>query len=580
MPGNIEIIKWIWRAAKGNRLQAVLNATIGMLQVGASLLGVWAVQNAIDIASSSSGYSKGLLKVLPEGMRADSIYSAVGIMALIILFEFALSISSVWVRNILGVRAQNRMQQRMLDRILRSEWRSKEVYHSGDIMNRLESDVATVVNFITETVPSVLSTLTLFCGAFVYLFSMDKTLALLTVVIIPLCLLLSKVYVRRMRKLNKAVRDSDSNIQSVLQETVQNRMLIKTLESDDAMIDRLEQSQQTLRHRVVKRTAFSISAKLITNIGFAGSYLLAFLWSSLRLSAGTLSFGDMTAFLQLVNRIQSPAKSLSKLIPAAVSVLTAAERLMELEQVPMEQQGDPLLMSSPCGLRFNNVTFHYADDPATDVIKNFSFDFRPATATALVGETGVGKTTLIHLMLSLLKPSNGNIEIYSNAKSDYSPYVSFSLPTEMPVDSLCTGKAELSPLHRCNFVYVPQGNTLMSGTIRDNLLLGKPDATDEELREVLTISCADFVFSLPDGVDTKCTESGGGLSQGQAQRIAIARALLRNRPIMLFDEATSALDPATERQLLENILASKQKTVIFITHRMAVCDYCDQTLSL
>lgn len=484
-------------------------------------------------------------------------------MGALVLCDFALGISSVWVRNILGVRAQNRMQQQMLDRLLRSEWSGKETFHSGDVLNRLELDVRNVVTFITETMPSTLSTMLLFVGAFLYLFSMDNTLALITIAVVPLCVVLSKIYVKKMRKLNRSVRDSDSEIQSLLQETVQHRMLIKTLEGDDMMIDKIESSQQTLRHRVVKRTAFSILSRLILNFGFASTYLLAFLWSALRMAGGTLSFGGMTAFLQLVNRIQSPARDLSKLIPAFVSVLTAAERLIELEQIPREKQGEPIQVATPCGIHLDSVSYAYPDAPTEEVIRNLSFNFLPGSATAIVGETGAGKTTLIRIILALLKPTRGSVTIYSGNE-----------------DRTSSAEQELTPLHRCNLVYVPQGNTLLTGSIRENLLLGNPDATDEQLHEALERSCADFVFSLPEGMDTQCTEAGGGLSEGQAQRIAIARALLRDRPVMLFDEATSALDPETEKQLLHNILARHDKTILFITHRMAVCEYCNQILKL
>lgn len=535
------IFKWLWRAWRGNQLQAILNATIGLLSVVVSLAQVWAVQRAIDVAS---GHAEG------------SIYWSVGIMALLILCGYALRICSIWVRNILGIKAQNRMQQRMLDRILRSEWTGKETHHSGDILNRLEQDVGTVVGFLTETIPNTLSVVAMFVGAFVYLFSMDKVLAFVIVGIIPVFVLLSRLYVGQMRRLTRQVRDSDSKVQSVLQETIQHRMLIKTLESDSVMVDRLESTQSELRHRVVRRTAFSVVSNLILNVGFSIGYLIAFLWAALRMSDQTLSFGGMTAFLQLVNRIQGPARDLTKLAPAFVSVFTAAERLMELEENPLEEQGDPIPITAPCGVRLDHISYAY-DDGDSNVIERLDFDFYPGSCTAVLGETGAGKTTLIRLILALLHPNEGKVILYNQQE-----------------------QKELSPLMRCNFVYVPQGNTLMSGTIRDNLRLGKLNATEEEIKAALEMSCASFVMELPDGLDTVCTEAGGGLSEGQAQRISIARALLRNRPIMLFDEATSALDPETERQLLHNILSNHDKTVIFITHRPAVVDYCDQTLHL
>ena len=535
------ILAWLWEAWRGNRLQAVLNALIGVADVVLSLAQVWAVKHAIDVAS---------------GADTGSIYWAVGIMAALILGNFAINISGVWVRNILGIRAQNRMQQQMLNRIMQSEWHSKAHHHSGDILNRLEIDVSNVVTFLTETIPNTLSVLMMFIGAFFCLFAMDKTLAVILVAIIPLFLAVSKIYMQQMRRLTREVRDSDSRVQAVMQETIQHRMVIKTLEACNDMVQRLENTQAKLRENVVRRTSFSIFSNFIINFGFALGYLIAFLWAAIRMSAGTLTFGGMTAFLQLVNKKQSPARNLTKLAPAFVSVFTAAERLMELAAEPLEEQGEPITVGAPCGIRLENVTYKY-EDGTKNVISNLSFDFRPGSCTAILGETGAGKTTLVRMLLALMKPKEGRIVLYNDMEEH-----------------------TLSPRMRCNFVYVPQGNTLMSGTIRENLRLGKPSATDEEMKEALLMSCADFVFSLPDGLSTKCGEQGGGLSEGQAQRIAIARALLRDKHIMVFDEATSALDGDTECRLLGNILDNNSRTVIFITHRPAVLQYCNEQLHL
>lgn len=539
-----EILRWLWRAWRGNRLQAVVNATLGLLDVAVSLSSVWAVKHAIDVASHTT-----------EG----SLYWAVALMGLLILCGFAINISAVWVRNILGIKAQNRMQQRMLDRILRSEWRGKEKRHSGDVLNRLEFDVNNVVNFLTETVPNTLSVLALFIGSFCYLFSMDPWLAAIIVFMLPVFILSSKVYVGHMRKLTRQVRNSDSKVQSVLQETIQHRMLIKTMEKDEAMVDRLEGMQSELRHNVVKRTKFSVFSNLILNFGFALGYLTAFLWSALRMSAGTLTFGGMTAFLQLVAKIQGPARNLTKLVPAFVSVFTAAERLMELEENPLEEQGEPIYLNKAeggVGIKFSNVTYAY-DDGKKNVIDNLTFDFKPNSCTAILGETGAGKTTIVRLILALLHPVKGNVTIYNKVE-----------------------EKDISPRIRCNLVYVPQGNTLLSGSIRDNLRMGRLNATDEEMYAALDKACAGFVKELPDGLATNCAEAGGGLSEGQAQRIAIARALLREGSVMIFDEATSALDPETERTLLKNLLGEHSHTIIFITHRPAVVDYCDNVLRI
>ena len=535
------IVRWLWHELRGNRLQSVLNALLGVADVALSLTQVWAVKHAIDIAS---------------GSEQGSIYWAVALMGLIILANFGVSIAGVWVRNILGIRAQNRMQQRMLAHILQAEWHSRERHHSGDVLNRLEIDVTTVVTFLTETVPNTLSVVLMFVGAFACMFVMDHTLAVLLVAIMPVFLAVSRIYVGKMRSLTRLVRDSDSHVQSAMQETVQHRMVVKTLEAGDGMVSRLESTQSELRSNVVKRTIFSIFSNFVLNLGFAIGYLVAFLWAAVRMSAGTLTFGGMTAFLQLVNKIQTPARNLTKLAPAFVSVLTAAERLIELLEEPLEPQGEPQRMQAPCGLRLDDVTYRY-EDGTRNVVDNLSFDFAPGTCTAILGETGAGKTTIVRMLLALARPTSGNIYIYNKVES-----------------------RELTALMRCNFVYVPQGNTLMSGTIRDNLLLGNPHASEADMWNALHRSCADFVQMLPLGLDAKCGEQGGGLSEGQAQRIAIARALLRNGSIMIFDEATSALDADTECRLLESLLHDNRHTVIFITHRPAVLKYCTQTLRL
>lgn len=539
--GASEILQWLWHISRGNRLQASLNIALGVVEVAVTLSQVWAVKHAIDVAS---------------GTTAGSVYVSVGVIGLLILCDFALHVAAIYVKNLLGIKAQNRMQQMMLDRILRSEWRGKEGHHSGDVLNRLEFDVNTVVTFITETIPGSISVLALFIGAFLYLFSMDRMLAVIVTAIMPCFLVFSKLYVGRMRQLTRQVRDSDSKVQSVLQETIQHRMLIKTMESDAEMVGKLESTQTELRRHVVRRTSFSVVSGLILKFGFALGYLVAFLWAAIRMSGHTLSFGGMTAFLQLVNKIQGPARNLTKLFPAFVSVFTAAERLMELEENPLEEQGEPLEMESPCGIRLKQMGYGYKDSKNL-ILKGLDFDFKPGTCTAILGETGAGKTTLVRILLALVRPQEGSAEIYD-----------------------CNKAVQLSPRTRCNMVYVPQGNTLMSGSIRENLLLGKLDATDEQMMDALEKSCAGFVKELPDGLDTECTEQGGGLSEGQAQRIAIARALLRDRPVMLFDEATSALDPETECRLLKNLLDKHDKTVIFITHRPAVVEYCDQILNI
>jgi ABC-type multidrug transport system fused ATPase/permease subunit len=340
-----------------------------------------------------------------------------------------------------------------------------------------------------------------------------------------------------------------------MQESLQHKTIVKTLEQSDGMIGRLAKWQEQLFGEVIERTRFSILSRGLVSMGFSAGYLTAFIWGVFSIQGGAITFGVMTAFLQLVGRIQRPLADLARMIPTLVSALTSTERLIELEELPKEPVGDAVCMEGVAGVRFSDVSFMYADGEE-EVLTHLNEDFAPGSMTAVLGETGAGKTTLIRLILALVRPTAGRVTMYDAER-----------------------EVEVSPQTRSNLVYVPQGNTLFSGTIRDNLLLGRPDATDEQLWEVLRVACAEFVLSLPEGLDTKCGEQGGGLSEGQAQRIAIARSLLRPGSVLLFDEATSALDPDTERRLLERLAEAKgQRTVIFITHRPSVLGYCDRVL--
>ena len=386
---------------------------------------------------------------------------------------------------------------------------------------------------------------------------MDSKLALIIISIVPVFIFVSKYYVRKMRAITRDVRDTESNIQSILQESIQHRIILKTLERIGTMTERLDHTQQHLRRQVRHRTLFSSVSGTLISTGFATGYLITFLWGVTRLHEGTITYGMMLAFIQLVGQIQGPFRDMTKFIPIIISAFTAGERLMELEEAPVEQQGDPIKFADGAGLRMTHVSFRY-DERERYILRDFSFDFPPGSSTAILGETGAGKTTLIRLILALLKPTEGKVEMYSDSS------------------------LSVSPLTRCNLVYVPQDNTLFSGTIRDNLLLGNPDATDDQMREALRTACADFVLSLPNGLDSSLGENSTGLSQGQAQRICIARALLREGNILLLDEATSALDTATETRLLQNLAQRKRtnQTLLFVTHRLAVVEHCTQVLRL
>ena len=532
----------MWQSSAGARKQAVINTATGLLDVVCQLLWVLACKHAIDIAT---GEAQGSLKT--TGV----------IIALLMLTEIISRAASRWIHAVVGNKVRNRMRLKMFSRLLKCDWLHLQRHHTGDLINRLEGDVNSITSLITETIPAAVVVVVQLAASFFLLFNMSPMLALSVLIILPVCLFVSQFYVRRMRKLNRDVRDSDSRIQSVLQESLQHKELIKSLEQNISTEKQLTELQDKLHTQVADRTKFSLGAFTFIQLGFATGYLVAFLWGVDSLRSELITYGTMAAYLQLVGLIQRPTMDLTRYIPGIVSSLTAAERLFELEDIPLEKEGDAIMLSGTAGVRFNNVTFRYGENER-DILREFSYNFPPNSCTAIVGETGAGKTTLLRLLIALITPDSGSIEVY-NGKDSYSS----------------------STQTRRNFVYIPQGNSLVSGTIRENLQLGNSEATEEDMRKALHIACANFVDELPEKLDTAISERGGGLSEGQAQRIAVARSLLRPGSIIILDEVTSALDEETEKEMLKRLTSDLAgKTLIFITHRPAIIEYCTQVLRI
>lgn len=530
---------------RGVQLQVFLNLTLGITLVFVDLAFVWSTKLAVDIAT---GNETGL-----------TLFQAFVFLVLIIVLQIGISVSNRWISATLGVCAQNRMQERFFGRMLSSDWMGVRQYHSGDLLNRMMKDVSDVVSFLTTTLPSFLSTLVQFCGAFVFLYLLDSRLAVLVVGILPIFIVMAKLYVRHMRQLTHEVRQTESQVQSIIQESIQHSLVVKTLERVGFVVDRLADAHTTLRAQVIRRTVYSSVSSTLINVGFATGYVVTFVWGVTSLQKGVITYGALIAFIQLVSQIQSPVRALTRFVPMFISTFTAVERLIEVENVPLETAADDtdVLSDAQVAIEFENVSYRYT--PTTrDVLDNVSLHFPAGSVTAIVGETGSGKTTLIRLLLALIKPTQGEASLIVDGK-----------------------RHTCSPTLRSAYSYVPQGNTLMSGTVRYNLLMGNPDATDEMMCEALKVAEAGFVLELPRGLDTKCNEFGGGLSEGQAQRICIARALLRKCPVFLFDESTAALDAETEEKVVRSIIEfAKGKTLIFVTHRPAVLQYCTQQIRM
>ena len=536
------MLLWLFQNAKNAKGQAIANIAIGMTDVACQLLWVIACKHAIDIAT---GVAEGSLSV--TGI----------IIATLMTTEIVSRTISRWIHAVIGNKIRNRLRLKIFARLMKCDWMHLYKRHTGDLVNRIEGDVSNVTSLITETIPATIVVFIQLIGSFGLLFYMSPVLAMSIIVILPICILASRFYVRRMRKFNRDVRNSDSNIQSVLQESLQHKEVIKAMEQNSNTEQRLENLQSTLLEQISRRTRFSLGSFTLIQAGFAIGYLIAFMWGVVGLRDAVITYGTMSAYLQLVGLIQRPTMDLSQYIPGIASSLTAVERICELEEIPLEQQGENILIENTAGVRFKDVTFSYEEN-SRKVLNKFNYDFPPESITAIVGETGAGKTSLLRLLIALTTPQEGTVELYNDKETH-----------------------KVSTLTRGNIVYIPQGNSLISGTIRENLLMGNPDATEEEIKEVLHIACAEYVLELPGGLDTPIAESGGGLSEGQAQRISVARSLLRPGSIMIFDEATSALDEETEQEMLKRLTEQKiGKTLIFVTHRPAVIKHCTQILKI
>ena len=535
----LKYTRWLWSHSVGARGAILVNILLGSLTVGLNLLFIFLCKRLVDIAT---------------GVEAGSLGPYTVFVLSVVVLRLVVATINVRVENLTNSKMNFIIRKGLYSNLLYAEWLGKEKRHTGDTVNRLESDVSTVTNVIVSDFPQIFTTLVQLVAAIVFLCTMEWRLAALLVLITPLFILFSRIFVRRLREMTRGIRETESEVQSHLQESLQHRMVIQSMENEGRMEDRLDDLQDREYGQIKERTRFNVIARSMVGAAFSFGYIAAFLWGVYGISKGTLTYGVMTAFLQLVGQVQRPLVNLTRQIPSLIYSSTSIDRLMEMEDAPKVVAGDSVRLAGPAGIRVENLDYRYPDGKRM-ILKDLTFDFPPLSRTAIVGETGVGKSTLIRLMLALLKPVGGRVALYDEAQ-------------EVPA----------SAATRCNLVYVPQGNTLFSGSVRENLRMGNPDATEDEMKAALETAVADFVFSLPDGLDTRCGEGGSGLSEGQSQRIAIARGLLRPGSILLLDEYSSSLDPETEQKLMDNLTKKAAgKTMIFITHRERIAQLCERT---
>ena len=537
--------RWFIDNSRGIRLNILVRIMAGLLQTVLALCVVWLSKRLIDDVAMKGTMGEMAVQAL---LIAAAVVAGVSIRQL-----------NQYLANKAFIKKVAELRLAIFSQLFNRRLFEANDIHSGDVTSRMAKDIDAVSETLAVQLPQVVVMTIQLVGAFLLMRWFDSRLAWALILITPLAIIIGKYISHRLKRITLSIREDESRIMARIQESVELNVVLRALQGERWMQDRVEELQDRQTANYIRRSRFMVFSRFALGCTFGLGYMLAFVWGAYGLRTGAITFGVMTSFLQLVGQIQQPILSLLGAFPSIIYSTASIDRLKEMEHGEEKQScdGEDITTRTLLGIRMDNVTFRYAKGDR-EVMSNFSHDFRPGTKTAILGTTGAGKTTLFRLILNFIQPDSGEVTFYGNG---------------------FTHAADKSM--RKNVVFVPQGNTLISGTIRNNLLMAKPDASDEELHTALHTSCADFVFDLPQGIDTVLSEHGGGLSEGQAQRIAIARGLLRPGAVFLLDEISSALDEDTERELFSRLFAARPSTtILLITHRKKVASLCDERLEI
>ena len=532
--------KWLMQHTKPYLGRIILMMGITLSNSVFSLLIVTLSKDIIDRATEGKSFT-GLI---------------IGYLALTLTLQ-VLGVTSSLVSAVLNEKFSFGIRKQIYEKIISSHWMDVKKYHTGDLMTRLTSDAGNIADGIIGTIPQIIvlmvDLLLVFCTLFYY----SKLLACFALLVAPIAAIVSWWFGRKLKKLQTKVQESEASYRSFLQESLANLLVVKAFANEDYSIKRLSVLRDERFKWVFKRTKMGLASSTAISVSFQLGYLVAFAYGAMLIAAKTITYGTMSVFLTLVNRVQAPVVGLAQQIPRVVSVLTSAGRVMELQNIPLEEKQEVTMQTDHIGVDIKDLTFGYTDET---VLEKVSLNVKPGEFVAIIGESGIGKTTLIRLIMSFMSNVQGDVHFYNESGENI--------------------RANASTR---NFIaYVPQGNTLFSGTVRENILMGNLAATEEEIIHALKLSAGyDFVMNLPNGLDTVIGERGHGISEGQAQRIAIARAFVRKAPLLILDEATSSLDEATELYVLKGLQELTPKpTCIIITHRKSILSYCDREIKI
>ena len=546
---NKNTVLWIWKKTRGQAPLLALLSVCSMITASAYVIPALLSRKIINAATKSASFGEAFPVIVRCGL----------LLLLTILAQLSLSVLNSHLVTLISGRMAISLRQSFFQTILKKNYPAISRLHSGELLNRFTSDVEIVVSGMTNFIPTALSVVTkLVAGLFVVL-TFSKRFALISVGI-GICMLAFSMFFRPFyKKMHKAVQEASGISKSFAQECVENMVVIKTFSGRAQILDRLALHMNRLLRVIIQRSVLGNIAGNGVSLLFTLLYYGTLCWGAFSIAGGNMDYGTLVAFMQIVSQIQSPFLNASSLITQFYSALASAERLMEIENFsdekpPMDMDVQKVYESLEA-ICAQNLEFEYDKNP---IIKNTSFSLPKGSMTAITGVSGTGKSTLFRLLLGLFPPKTGQL------------YAKTAL-----------GDIALDASTRPLFAYVPQGNFLLSGTIRENIKFLQPDVSDERMEAAARTACIyDFLVGLEKGFDTEIGERGSGLSEGQIQRIAVARALCTDAPILLLDECTSALDAETEEALLRNIAALRTKTVLFISHKNAAFSFCDTHLAV
>lgn len=496
-------------------------------------------------------------RIIDEATEGNPIITLIVCYLILTIGLQLVSVFGTLMNTMLTEKFSFGIRKQIYEKIIHSHWMDVKKYHTGDLMTRLTSDAGNVADGIIGTIPSIIQLIVELLLVFITLFSYSPLLACFALLVAPVAAVSSWWFGRKLKRLQVKVQESEAVYRSFLQESLANLLIVKAFANEEYSTQRLTQLREERFGWVYRRTKMGLISSTAMSMSFQVGYIVAFAYGAIQISRKAITYGTMSVFLTLVNRVQAPVMGLAQQIPRVVSILASAGRIMELQELPLEEKEEEPLAVVQAGVDVSGLTFGYTQD---NVLENVSLHIAPGEFVAVIGESGIGKTTLIRIIMSFMSNIQGSVTFY-NEKGE-------------------TQKANAATR---NFIaYVPQGNTLFSGTVRENIRMGNLNATEEEMNEALKLAAAyDFVQELPKGIDTVIGERGHGLSEGQAQRIAIARAFVKKAPFLILDEATSALDEATEQEVIRGLQRlTPRPTCLVITHRKSILQYCDREIKI